>query len=65
LFILEISASSTRKEDYCGFVLTHFWYGGIRGFATLLVDGGHNAGKAAQRRGIRVSKNQHNGFFRA
>jgi len=46
-FILEISAAFARKEDDCGFAGDGTSaYGGIRGICNLLVDGGHNAGKA-------------------
>jgi HK97 family phage major capsid protein len=47
-FILEISAAFARREDDCTFVGDgSSAYGGIRGICNLLVDGSHNAGKAA------------------
>jgi len=47
-FILEISAAFARREDDCAFVGDGTSaFGGIRGICNLLVDGSHNAGKAA------------------
>jgi HK97 family phage major capsid protein len=47
-FVEEISAAFARKEDDCGFTGDgSSSFAGIRGICNLLVDGNHNAGKAA------------------